>query len=409
LNIITNLIKKDLKLLISDPLSLLFMLFLPIVISLVAQTVFSPKKTSGFVISVAFVDQDKSPLSDFLSGAFANDKMKDYFNFIKMTEKEGITAIENNEIGGMFIITKGFEKKFFNGEKCNLTLITNPARTISTGILEDVFSIMTDMLDGSRVLFKDELKTVYNMDGFNSIKLLELTKIGYDKIQAMKGIVLENRLEFEKEEKTKKGVTQSMGIYFLPGMAFLTIMFVVAGFFKKLVQETEEMTITRILASSANSSHILIAKFLFILIAIISVQIILWLFAVPMFHINVLNYFLFAKGIFFMAALGTIFLALIYSIPLKARAIEAISSVLIIVVCLLGGIFITPHTLPNSISKIMNLSPFYFPIKIMNSSFGLTETGISMTNQLIFVAALIGIGIAALYLFRNKINKIAKG
>lgn len=409
MSIIKNLLKKDFKLLINDPVSLAFMLLLPLVISLVAQTVFAPKKNAGFVIPIAFVDQDKSDLSRFFSGAMDNDRMKDNFNFIKMTEAEGNKAIEENEIAGVFIIPKGFEENFFNGEKCGFKLIKNPARALSVGILEDVFTIATDGLDGARVLFKDEIKTIYKMNDFNAIKLLALTKIAYDKIESMKDIVMENRLEFVKEEKKEESVSQSMAIYFLPGMAFMTTMFVIAGFFKKLIEEIESMTVTRILVAPVSSSQILIAKFIYTILTIIVVQAVLWFIAVPLFKINILDYSLFIKGIIYMTLTATVFIATLYSIPFKAKAVEAMSSVSIIVICLVSGIFITPHTMPSAISKIINKSPFYFPIKSITSACGTPETGLSLTNQLIFISFILVLGFISLLLFKNKINRIAKG
>jgi len=406
---IVNLVKKDLKLLVNDPLSLLFMILLPISISLVAATVFSPKKTNSFTIPVGYVDNDNSALSDFLAGAFANERMKEFFHFVKLSEEEGKKQIEENKIAGMIVIPKGFEDGFFNGKKVSLKLVTNPAREISTGILEDVFSIMTDMLDGVRVLFKKELKTVYGMKEFNSIKLLELTKIGYDKIQDMKDIVLTNRLEFVKEKSKEKSFSGSIAIYFLPGMAFMTIMFVVAGFFKTLMEEIETMTVVRILVAPVNSSQILIAKFLYSLVAILFVQIVLWIIAIPLFNIHIFSFFLLIKGVLLMAFTGTVFLALIYSVPLKATVIESIVSVVIILVCLFGGIFITPHTMPGKVASIINLSPFYFPIKLINSAFGVSEKGIMTDNQILFAVGLVVVGGIALYMFKNKINKLVKG
>lgn len=408
---IGTLIKKDFSIIFSDPYSIVFMLLLPLVIAFVAQTVFSPKKNSGFVIPVAFVDKDQSNISGFFSGAIDNDKMKDNFNFIKMTEEEGKKAIEENEIAGIFIIPKGFEDNFFNGKKCNLTLITNPARTISSGVLEDIFSILTDAMDGIRLMFKDELKTIHGMEDFDSIKLLALTKIGYDKVESLKDVVFKNRLEFvkEKKEKDKKSIKQSMAIYFLPGMAFMTILFVIAGFFKRLIEEVEEMTVTRILASPTTSKEILLAKIIYTILICFLVQVVLWTVAIPLFKINIVDYLKFFNGVIYMILTGTVFITLIYSIPIKSKAVEAISSVLIIIVCLLSGIFVTPHTLPQAVAKIINKSPFYFPIKTITNACGIPETGLSLNNQLVFLFSLALVLIFSIILFNRKINKIAKG
>jgi ABC-type polysaccharide/polyol phosphate export permease len=169
------------------------------------------------------------------------------------------------------------------------------------------------------------------------------------------------------------------------------------------------MTISRILIAPVNSSHILTAKFLYSSFAILVVQVVLWVIAIPVFNIHVFDFVQFFKGVLLMVITGTIFLAFVYSLPFKATIIESISSVIIILVCLFGGIFITPHTLPGNIAGIINLSPFYFPVKLINSAFGVTEKGILFNNQLLFVSGLAVICLITFKMFKNKINKLVKG
>jgi len=61
------LLKKDFRRLIKDPLSLLFLLALPLVITLIARSVFSPSAEAQFTVPLAVVDQDNTPLSNFIT------------------------------------------------------------------------------------------------------------------------------------------------------------------------------------------------------------------------------------------------------------------------------------------------------------------------------------------------------
>ena len=74
------LLKKDFRKLAKDPLSLLFLLALPLVITLIARSVFSPSEGVKFVVPLAVVDQDQTPLSGFITGTLTNEKMASLFD-----------------------------------------------------------------------------------------------------------------------------------------------------------------------------------------------------------------------------------------------------------------------------------------------------------------------------------------
>ncbi|MCK5880001.1 MAG: ABC transporter permease, partial [Holophagae bacterium] len=388
---LTVLLKKDFRRLAKDPLSLLLLLALPIVISLIARSVFSPSTGVNFVVPLAVVDQDQTTLSEFIVGALTNEKMAELFDVRTTPLKEAKQQLHDNELAGIFVIPKGFTQQFVNQSPASLELTTNPARKISTGILQSTFEILTDLLDGVRETFPEQIKILSEKDTPDMEEVFVLGRSAMDKILKQKDL-LKFPVVFEKE-KGKEKEAGSLGnmiiLAFLPGIAFMSILFVLSAVFKRQSEEQENGMTNRILVSPATLNQLLSATLLYSLLMVFLIQVVLWLVSIPLFHLKLFSGFLLFKGMVYMSLLATLLNAVLYSLPMKLRSIEALSSIVIILVCLLSGLLVSPLMMPGGLRSMVSKSPFYTPVEVITNAFTDKVFPIITSTDGIFVGSIL--------------------
>ena len=408
---LTVLLKKDFRRLAKDPLSLLLLLALPIVISLIARSVFSPSTGVNFVVPLAVVDQDQTTLSEFIVGALTNEKMAELFDVRTTPLKEAKQQLHDNELAGIFVIPKGFTQQFVNQSPASLELTTNPARKISTGILQSTFEILTDLLDGIRETFPDQIKILSEKDTPGMEEIFVLGRSSMDKILKQKDL-LKFPVVFEKE-KGKEKEAGSLGnmiiLAFLPGIAFMSILFVLSAVFKRQSEERENGMTNRILVSPATLNQLLSATLLYSLLMVFLIQVVLWLVSIPLFHLKLFSGFLLFKGMVYMSLLATLLNAVLYSLPMKLRSIEALSSIVIILVCLLSGLLVSPLMMPGGLRSMVSKSPFYTPVEVITNAFTDKVFPIITSTDGIFVGSILVLLFLSLLVFRFKINRHRAG
>ena len=405
------LLKKDFRKLAKDPLSLLFLLALPLVITLIARSVFSPSEGVKFVVPLAVVDQDQTPLSGFITGTLTNEKMASLFDVHSIPLKMAKQQLHDNELAGIFVIPKGFTDQFVNQKPASLELTTNPSRQISTGILQSTFEILTDMLDGIRELFPEQIKVLSEANNLDMEAVFQLGRSAMDKILKEKDL-LKFPVTFEEEKSKKKETgssTNGIILAFLPGIAFMSILFVLSSVFKRQGEELENGMINRILVSPATLNQLLSATLIYSLLMVFLIQVVLWLVSIPLFHLQLFHILLLFKGMVYMSLLATLLNAVLFSLPMKLSSIEAFSSIVIILVCLLSGLLVSPLIMPGGLRSMVSKSPFYTPVEVLTRSFTNKSYPLLTSNDAIFTGSVLLLLFLSLLMFRSKINRHRAG
>ena len=196
---------------------------------------------------------------------------------------------------------------------------------------------------------------------------------------------------------------------FLPGIAFMSILFVLSAVFKRQSEELENGMTNRILLSPATLNQLLSATLLYSLLMVFLIQVVLWLVSIPLFHLKLFSGFLLFKGMVYMSLLATLLNAVLYSLPMKLRAIEALSSIVIILVCLLSGLLVSPLMMPGGLRSMVSKSPFYTPVEVITKAFTDKVFPMITSTDGIFVGSILVLLFLSLLVFRFKINRHRAG
>lgn len=408
------LLTRDFKRILQDPITILFLLALPLVITLVARSVFAPGGETRFVVPLAYVDQDDTVLTGFLDGMMRNEQMRENFDVEKMELDAAMALLKDNEIAGIFIVPEGFTETYTAGRNAQLRLITNPARPISSMVLESTFGILTELLDGLREAFPDLVGLLGSGDELEMDRLFEMGKSAMDRIQDRREQIFQFPFTFETAEPEEKEDTGSsadagMVIAFMPGMAFMAVLFVIASVFRKFTRDLEEGLVRRMLATPTTLNQLLLSLVIQCLLLVAAIQIILWFAALLLFELQLLHLWALIQGILYMALMATLLNAAVYMLPFNQRVVEAVSSIVIIMVCLFSGLLVSPMMMPAGIRAIIEKSPFYLPVKnIMNAFLESGTVGTLKENAMMF-GGLAVLLVLAMLMFRITITRYRKG
>ena len=408
------LLTRDFKRILQDPITILFLLALPLVITLVARSVFAPGGKTSFVVPLAYVDQDETVLTGFLDGMMQNEEMRKTFDVTKMDLEPARARLRDNEIAGILVVPAGFTSAYTGGEKAQLKLITNPARPISSMVLESTFGVLTELLDGLREAFPDLIGMLGEDKEIELGPLFEMGKTAMDRIEARRDQIFQFPFTFKtakREQKEDSAVSGDVGmvIAFMPGMAFMAVLFVIASVFRKFTRDLEEGLVRRMLATPATLNQLLFSLVLQCLILVASIQIILWLASLFIFDLQVVHMWALVQGILYMALMATLLNAAVYMLPFRQRVVEAVSSIAIILVCLFSGLLVSPMMMPPGIRALIERSPFYLPVKNIINAFLESGTLGSLKENAVMFGGLVVLLLLAMLMFRFTIMRYRKG
>jgi len=405
-------LEKDWRRVRRDPLTIILLLLLPVMIALITRSVFSSgSRPVQFVVPMALVDEDRTPLTGFLDGALSNEQVKQIFDVRKLDRQQAMAAIQDNQLAGALIVPKGFTEAYLHQQPCELLLITNPARPVSSNILNQTFSILTDLLDTVRELFPDLLRLTDTDKPANAFHLLGDAA---DRIADLSPILFQLPFSVESAPSTEtKTDAPSAGIVmtlaFIPGLGFMVGLFIVSSVFRRFSEELFRGVVHRMLISPVPSRTVLAALMVYACLLVMTMQAVLWLITVPLFRIPVYHPQLLVLGLLQMGLLATVLNGFLYALPIKHRAVEALTSVVTMLVCLFSGLLVSPLFMPVGIRSLVSHSPFYRPVESMINACLKEAPAMNWGREFIVLAVLMVLMLLAGALFHWKMARVLAG
>ena len=144
------LLAKDLRRARRNPLPWLLNLALPLMITAVIGMVFgsgSGGDNSLGRIKFAVVDEDKSPLADFLRGAANQGKAAQYLDPVFLERDEAEQQMKDDKLSAILVIPPHFASNYLTGQNVQLELVKNPAEQIHPAVLEELLGVVVSALN----------------------------------------------------------------------------------------------------------------------------------------------------------------------------------------------------------------------------------------------------------------------
>ena len=386
---IRTLISKDFLILRRNWIGLMINLALPLLITAMVGSIFGPSaKNDGLpIIKLAVVDEDKSVFGEFLRGALEQEvDGKHYFDPVFTTREEAMALIMDNQITAVMILPKDFTSDYLNGKKpAQIELIKNPTQRFLPAIVEELLSVVVDVLDAVSVNLSGEIPEIIEV--FENDEMPDFAKLSK--------VILRIGKKFEKaedylfppimtygrvEKETAEGAGDSEGeeedgkpkfnifAYLLPGLTGMFLLFIADLAVQGLFHERQLKTLDRFRTMYPGVMPLLISKAVYgVALLQLSAFILLGVGAMIFrFHWHapllvftlVLSYAIFCVGFIFLLA----------SLVQTAQRASVINSMAIMFMSFAGGSMMPVEALPAAFREFISpCFPNYWFIEALKS------------------------------------------
>lgn len=272
-----------------DQAAFVLWLGIPIIVGFVITLATGGKEGPKPQAHVLIADLDDSFLSGFLVGALTQEQAGGFVRAESVALPDGRNRIGDGEASALLVIPEGFGEALLLEEPTELELVTNPSQRILPGIVEESLSMFTDGVFYLHRLIGDDLRAIAEgpPDSATTFPDAWIADLSI----RINGIVagLEDTLfppviqvafapadeepidgsatgEVEGEAATTADAPAadepepSMALLFLPGLLFMSLLFIAQGVAADLWQEREQRTLRRVIVSPRGAHEFLAGK-----------------------------------------------------------------------------------------------------------------------------------------------------
>lgn len=260
---------KDLRRRLADPAALLIWVGIPLTIGVLMSLIGGGGAPPTAHVLVA--DEDGTFLSGLVAGAGGSDALGDVLEMEEVGLAEGRRRIEAGDATALLVLPEGFSDAVLREEPAELLLVTNPSQQILPSIAEGAVQMLAEAAFYARRLLGPELRTVAGgpagggggagaggrRAAFGD-SLVASISVGINhKVETVASTLFPPAITVERAGAGGEGGAAGagsgggpdIGLLFLPGLLFMSLLFVAQGLSDDLWAERESGTLRRLLTS----------------------------------------------------------------------------------------------------------------------------------------------------------------
>jgi ABC-type polysaccharide/polyol phosphate export permease len=414
-----QLLSKDLRRAWRNPLPYLIQLAIPLCITGVIGLAFGPKEGGQPVaaIKVAVVDEDDTPLSDFLTGSFNQGEGRQFLDPQIVDRTEAMGLIEADKISAVIVIPKGFTDAYLDGgAPPPLELIKNPAQSYYPAIIEEMMDAAIEGLNALRRTFGPELREVKAFifpadDERPSLLSMATLLIRLEAVfERIEDYLFPPRVAYRSEERAEgtaaDGPAFNIFGFVLSGMSAMFMLFIAGLSLADIFKERKGQTLARMRTLMPGVLPIVTGKVLFTVLMVMGCAVILFgggglLFGVSWGHPLKVAVLCVAYG-FFCAGL----MACLAALAGNETRMNVFSNLVIFAQAFVGGTMFPVESLPAVLrDHVTPLVPLYW----FSGSIRALENGVGGQSW-VASSLLLGLtGLGLVVLAAGMLNRLLRG
>lgn len=404
---------KDLKVAARDRGALVLMLAAPFVLTLGMGLItgnLSDSSQSGLQdIPVLLVDHDGGDLSEALVNVFSSEDLQELLEpALESDEAVARAAVEEDAVAAAVIIPAGFSDSIIPaeggelGQPVTIEVYANPARPISSGVVEAVVQQFLGRVESARIA--------------GEVAVTQLLQHGLIAPQEAAGVGLqigEQAVAVSPDEAPVTLTVENLGgevqeeafnplAILAPSMAIFFLMYTVTYGGTRLLNERREWTLQRLLTTPTGTASVLGGK-VFGIFLIGFAQLIILIFGTNLlFGLSwgdpVLLILIIAATVFGATGWGLLLAALAQT-PFQ---VSSVGTAMMLLFGILGGSFISAADFPETIQSLRLLTPNAWALDALAE----LAQGAGLSDLLGSIVALLFMGLAlgavAVFAFRQR-------
>ena len=253
--------RKDLRRRFADPVSVLIWIGLPVMLGSMMSLINGDGGQTP-TAHLLVVNQDDSVISNFLLGALGQGGMDQFLSVETVDIDTGRERIGDGDGTALLIVPEGFGAAVLNDEPTTLTLITNPAQRILPAVIVEGLEILSEAVFYGQRLLGEPIRELADgpppgEDFFDSATIAALGVEINDRMTATGDLLFPPVLDLTVRGDEPEGDDETGSVttgfdfarLFLPGMIFMSILFIAQGMSDDLWKEKKAGTLRRAVSS----------------------------------------------------------------------------------------------------------------------------------------------------------------
>ena len=262
---------KDVRRQLADPMGLLTWMGLPLVIGSLIVLINAGGASPRGRLLVA--DEDESFLSGLVGGAAVQGPVAELFDVTPVDVDEGRRIMDAGDASALVILPPGLQEAVLGEGTAEIRLVTNPAQRILPGMIEEALEVAVELaFYGERLLGEPAGRILDGPpDGgsfFSNEAVAELSTAINTRLRELEDTLSPPVLTVELvdppdagEAEAPRGVVD-LGMIFLPGMIFMSILFAAQGMSGDVWDEKRLGTLRRAASAPPPMAAVLAGKLL---------------------------------------------------------------------------------------------------------------------------------------------------
>ena len=349
---------KDVRRRLADPAALAVWVGLPLLLGGLLSFIAGDNGVAPRA-NVLVADQDGTFVSGLLSTALGRAEIMD---LQAVALEEGRRRIDDGEATALLIVPKGFQQAVLDQSSAGLTLLTNPAQQILPDIVEESLEIVVEAVFYAQQIFGPVLRRIVPGGNTGPPSDADVAAVSVEinqQLARLQNVVIPPAigLTVVKQSPETTGPSLNLGQLFLPGMLFMSFLFIASGMSGDLWEEQRMGTLRRALATPQSAHRLLAGKLvagvtLMAAIGLVALGVGTVLFGIAWWRVpGALAWCVFAGG----ALLAL--LTLLQTLASSQRGADMLSTTIVFPLMMLGGSFFPFETMPAWMAAVGQWTP----------------------------------------------------
>lgn len=343
-----------------DPVALLLWIGIPVLIGAILSLLSGGREGPKPQALVLVVDEDDSFVSGLLVGALSQDRVGGVMRAETVESEAGRRRVEDGEASALLVIPDGFGEAVLTEKPTTLTLRTNPAQRILPGIVEESLAALGEGVFYLHRVLGDEVREIAAgaEGGTPESRDVQVADIAVRINRAVEElqdvlfppvIALETGPEAEPDpvDVAAREPRVSFALLFVPGLLFMSFLFMAQGIAEDLWTERLAHTLRRTAVTPNAPAAVLLGKVLsgagvFLLVAAVALAV-----AWGWFRLEWTRYPLAVAWSAFSAVLLLLIFCAIHVHAPSRRGASVLSTAIVFPLMMLGGSFFPFEAMPD--------------------------------------------------------------
>lgn len=396
---------KDVRRRLADPAALVFWFGIPLVVGSMIALLEGDGGAPKAHLLVA--DLDGSFVSGLVTGAGGQEGADQFMEIEQVGLDEGRERIDAGDASALLILPAGFGDAVLKEEPAELTLITNPAQTILPRIVKEGADMLVEAAFYIQRLFGEQLRVIADgpqtgQDYFADATIAAVAGQINQRVASLDGILIPPVLEVQTPAEEGEGGF-NFGIYFLPGILFMALLFVAQGMSSDIWDEKNGGTLRRAITAPESLGRFMTGKLLGGSVLVAATALVGLLIAVALYGVGIGRVPL---ALLWCTFAGTALLAFFYLLQVVStsqRGAAVLSTAIVFPLIMVGGSFFPFESMPSWMVAVGRWTPNGLALIHLKEILAGTAEPASL------LAAVLGIGIPAILALWLSVRRIRGG